>query len=280
MKRTRFTLAFASMLSVIALMLGGCATPKNIAYFQDLNETIKVVENSDNQIKIEPGDKLTIVVHSKDPSLAALFNLPVVSSRTGTQDPFTSGTGTTNRNYSNSEGMSAYTVSDKGTIEFPVLGTLHVQGMTRSELIGFIKGELLAKNLIKDPTVVVEFNNTGVSIMGEVKSPGRYDMNKDRINILEALALAGDLTIHGQRQNVKVVRTVNGERKTYVLDLTKQKQLAESPAFYLKQNDIIYVEPDGMQKRNTTVNGNTALQASFWVSVASLLTSVAVLIFK
>lgn len=281
MKRSFFSLSLLTLLTVMAFLLEGCATPKNIAYFQDFNESITIAQNEAQAIRLEPGDKLSIVVHSKDPSLATLFNLPIVAARTGSGSASVNGTGTRVINNSTNEGMSNYTLDAAGNIEFPVLGTLHLAGMTRSEVVGFIKGELLAKNLIKDPTIVVEFLNTGFSVMGEVKSPGRYDMNRDHINILEALTLAGDLTIQGQRQNVKVVRqTEDGQMKVYVLDLTKGKDLAASPAFYLKQNDVIYVEPNGMQKRNTTVNGNTALQASFWVSVASLLTSVAVLIFK
>ena len=152
--------------------------------------------------------------------------------------------------------------------------------MTRSEVAGFIKGELMGRDLVKDPTVTVEFLNTGVSVMGEVLAPGRYDMNRDNITILEALSLAGDLTIQGKRDNVMVIREEDGQLKTYRVDLTNGQQLMSSPAFYLKQDDIVYVEPNGVRKRQTTVNGNTALSASFWVSVASLLTSVAVLIFK
>ena len=151
--------------------------------------------------------------------------------------------------------------------------------MTRSEVAGFIKGELMGRDLVKDPTVTVEFLNTGVSVMGEVLAPGRYDMNRDNITILEALSLAGDLTIQGKRDNVMVIREEDGQLKTYRVDLTNGQQLMSSPAFYLKQDDIVYVEPNGVRKRQTTVNGNTALSASFWVSVASLLTSVAVLIF-
>ncbi|MDE7381495.1 MAG: polysaccharide biosynthesis/export family protein [Muribaculaceae bacterium] len=273
---------FASLILLVSMMLGGCTTPKNIAYMQDLDKTtIELVTSQQNAIRLEPGDKISIVVHSKDPSLAALFNLPVISNHATTSDPFVNGSGTASRSYNSSDGTSSYTISPEGTIDFPVLGILKVAGMTRSELTGFIKGELLAKNLIKDPTVVVEFLSTGVSILGEVKSPGRYDMNRDHINILEAITLAGDLTIQGQRQNVKVIRTEpDGKVNSYIVDLTNAQQLMSSPAFYLKQNDIIYVEPNGVQKRTTTVNGNTALSAGFWVSVASLLTSIAVLIFK
>lgn len=264
-----------------ALMLGGCSTPKNVAYFQDLDETVVTEVTERTAIRVQPEDKLSIVVTSKDPSLAAMFNLPIISNRAG-QSTSVSGTGSTLRTYAGNynDGIANYTVSPQGTIEFPVLGTLKIEGMTRNEVAAFIKGELMGRDLIKDPTVVVEFLNVGISIMGEVGHPGRYDLNRDNISLLEALSLAGDLTIQGKRENVLVIREEDGKMQTYRVDLTNAKNMLKSPGYYLKQNDIIYVEPNGVRKRQTTVNGNTALSASFWVSVASLLTSIAVLIFK
>lgn len=261
----------------LTLIMGAC-TPKNITYMQDLNENV-VIENAQRKaMKIQPEDKLSIIVHSKDPELAALFNLPVVANNTRNMGSM-NGQGTTSRSYATSEGLSSYTVSPQGTIDFPVLGTLHIAGMTRNELAGFIKGELIGRNLIKDPTVTVEFINSGVSILGEVRSPGRYDMNRDNITILEAIALAGDLTIQGKRNNVKVVREeVDGTVHIYELDLTKGNKMMNSPGYYLKQNDVVYVEPTSLRKRETTVNGNSALSTSFWISAASLLTSIAVLV--
>ena len=267
-------------LSMGAMLLTGCTTPKNVAYFQDLDETVIAEAAHRRAIRVQPEDKLSIIVNSKDPTLAALFNLPVISNRLGQNNTY-NGTGAVARNYSqNAEGISSYTVDPQGNIDFPVLGEIHVGGMTRSEVAAFIKGELVGRDLIKDPTVTVEFLNVGISVMGEVNNAGRYDMNRDNITILEALALAGDLTIQGKRENVLVIREENGEMKSYRLDLTNGGEMLKSPGYFLKQDDIVYVEPNGVRKRQTTVNGNTALSASFWVSVASLLTSVAVLIFK
>lgn len=258
------------------VILCGCS-PKNITYFQDIEETTGVSENSINkQIKVKPNDKLSIVVKSKDTELASLFNLQTFSNQnTGRQNEVTE-----TRNYSYQNNLQLYTVDPQGDIDFPVLGKLHVAGMSRSELSGFIKGELMGRGLLKDPVVIVEFYNTGISVLGEVNKPGRYDLNRDNISILEALALAGDMSIQGKRENVKVIREENGERKVYILDLTKGNELMNSPAFYLQQNDVVYVEPNEVKKRQATANGNIVLQASFWVSVASLLTSIAVLIFK
>ncbi|MDE5674047.1 MAG: polysaccharide biosynthesis/export family protein [Muribaculaceae bacterium] len=267
-----------SVVVFLAAMVASCSAPKNLAYFQDVTETIVPVSAS--EVRVAPHDKLSIIVKSKDPALSSLFNLTVASDRLGLDVP-SSGTGSTLRSFSStSEGISTYTVTPEGTIDFPVLGKLKIEGMTRSELAGFIKGELMGKELVKDPVVTVEFLNTGFSVMGEVNAAGRYDINKDQLNILEALSLAGDLTIQGQRENVAVVRTEKDGVHTYRVDLTNFVELTKSPAYYIKQGDVIYVEPNGVRKRQATVNGNNVLSASFWVSVASLLTSVAVLIFK
>lgn len=267
-----------SVVVFLAAMFASCSAPKNLAYFQDVTETIVPVSAS--EVRVAPHDKLSIIVKSKDPALSSLFNLTVASDRLGLDVP-SSGTGSTLRSFSStSEGISTYTVTPEGTIDFPVLGKLKIEGMTRSELAGFIKGELMGKELVKDPVVTVEFLNTGFSVMGEVNAAGRYDINKDQLNILEALSLAGDLTIQGQRENVAVVRTEKDGVHTYRVDLTNFVELTKSPAYYIKQGDVIYVEPNGVRKRQATVNGNNVLSASFWVSVASLLTSVAVLIFK
>ncbi len=275
MKTKKFLLGATLVVAMAALT--GCKTPKNIAYFQDAN-TVMTFENQVRQaIRIQPDDKIQIIVHSKDPQLAMLFNLPVVTSRIG-QNTGNYGTSISGNTSSNTEGLAAYTVSTNGDIDFPVLGKLHVAGMTREELAGYIKGELMGRDLIKDPTVNVEFLNTGVSVLGEVRSPGRYIINRDEITILDALALAGDLNIQGQRQNVKILRKENGQTKVYLVDLTNAKELYKSPGFYLQQDDIVYVEPNDMRKRDTTNNGNTALSAGFWLSVISMLTSVAVLV--
>ena len=273
-KRLRF-LARYSLFLVVCIAVTGCKTPQNVAYFQDVNEqVIPVSSNEAGMIKIRPLDKLSIVIKSKDPALAELFNLSVNTMRVG-QTASVQGGNSSVRSYSGGyEGMSNYTVTPSGDIDFPVLGILHVEGMTREELAAFIKGDLIGKGLVKDPVVTVEFINTGYSVMGEVNSPGRFDINKDKLTILEALSIAGDLSIQGQRDNVTVLREEKDGVHTYKLDLTNLQGLAKSPAYYIQQNDVIYVEPNEIRKRQTTTNGNNVLSTGFWVSVASLLTSV------
>lgn len=260
-------------IQVCVFLLCSCATPKNITYLQGLEDGVANANISMKDIRIKPEDKISIVVNSKDPLLADLFNLPVISHRVGTG---TSALST----MSNSQYVSYYTVAPDGCIDFPVLGEIHIAGMNRSEVAAYIKNRLVKEDLVKDPVVTVEYANTGISVLGEVLRPGRYDINRDRLNVLDALGLAGDLTIQGVRDNVLVLRDEDGKQIAYRLDLTDAESLFNSPAFYLQQNDIIYVEPNAVKKRQATVNGNNVLSASFWVSVASLLTSVAVLIFK
>lgn len=280
MKPIRILTKALCMASLI-LALSGCSTPKDVAYFQDITGTMVTGQSPQPSfIRVEPHDKLSIVVSSKDPELAKLFNLDVVTNRTGQGAPV-NGTGTQARSYSvTSEGISSYTVSSEGTIDFPVLGELKVAGMTRQELAGFIKGELMGRELVKDPVVTVEFISTGISVLGVVGKPGRYDINTDQLTLLEGLALAGDIGIQGQRDNVFVMRRNGDTTESYRIDLTDSKSLMASPAYYLKQGDVIYVEPNNQMKRQTKTNGNNVLSASFWVSVASLLTSVALIFVK
>lgn len=267
--------------AVFVILLTGCSTPKDITYFQDINSDAVYQVMAAKEIKIKPGDKLSIIVNASDPRVSNMFNLPITSRRVGDGDRGTGAKGV--RDYisnNGTDGISYYTVNPNGDIDFPELGKLHIAGMTRYETAAFIKGEIEGRELAKNPVVTVEYLNTGFSVIGDVREPGRFDINTDQLTLLQAIALAGDLTLQGKRDNVKVMRQEADGLHTYVVDLTDFSKLSQSPAFYVQQNDIIYVEPNDMRKRSATVNGNTALSASFWVSVASLLTTVAVLIFK
>lgn len=263
-------------LALIAVMFAtsSCVTPKKVAYMQDLETGVAEYANAKADIRLRPDDKISVVVYSKDPELAALFNLPMVTHRI-------EGSSTRRQAVSNGNSyISYYTVDPQGNIDFPQLGEIHVEGMNRSEVAATIKTLLVKDELLKDPVVTIEFVNTGITLAGEVAQPGRYEINRDHLTILEGLGMGGDLTIQGRRENVLVIREVDGKPTAYRVDLTNAEELMKSPVYYLQQNDYVYVEPNDMKKRSSTVNGNTALSASFWVSVASLLTSVAVLIFK
>lgn len=270
------------LFSILACLISSCSTPKNIAYFQDLKnaEILEIAASSAGAIKVEPYDKLSIIVTAQNPALAEIFNLPVYTNNHVNQAGTINAASYRGYNVSYNNGITGYTVSPKGTIDFPVLGEIKVQGMTRNELAAFIKGEIVGKGLIKDPIVTVEFLNIGISVLGEVNRPGRYDLNVDKLTLVEAISLAGDLGIQGKRENITVIRRVGDDVQTYSVDITNAKELLKSPVYFLKQGDVIYVEPNNMRKRQTTNNGNNVMNAGFWLSVASLITTAAVLLKK
>lgn len=170
-----------------------------------------------------------------------------------------------------------YVVDNEGYIDFPVLGKIKAAGLSRWELQTEIANQLNDKQMLKDGLVTVEFMNFKVSILGEVNKPGTYTINSDKVNVLEAIAMAGDLTIFGERNKVFVLREENGERKSYQLDL-RSADIFSSPAYYLKQNDVIYVQPNSVRAGQSTINQNSMKSVSLWISLSSLLTSIGVLL--
>lgn len=240
------------MLFALVLM-ASCSTQKKVVYFQDLKNGGTVEAAMPQEIKIKPGDKLTVHVNSKDEELVAPFNL--------------------RRSQANmtSQADLAYTVDKDGNIEFPYLGSIMVQGMTRDEVAKYIKQELLDRKMVQDPTVIVDFNNLQISVLGEVNSPGKYEIEKDKYTIIDAISSAGDLKITGKRDCIMVLREENGIQKSYTVDLNNAAQLYSSPVYYLQQNDIVYVEPNKKAAGQATINDNTLRSTSFWFSTVSLL---------
>jgi len=252
---------------VVVAMLALCSCSyKNIPYFQDSDGGGQVSIPVEQKIVIKPEDKLTILVYSKDLKLCNLLNLPFTTRTIGMETP-------TNNTYS--QGVSAYTVDSKGEIDFPVLGKVKIVGLTREEVAEKIKALLIDSNVVKDPVVTIECVNLAVNVFGEVNKPGKIYINKDSYTILDAISAAGDLTIFGLRENVKVLRVEDGISKTYEVNLASTEQLITSPVYYLQQNDAIYVEPNKMRARQSTVNGNNVLSTSFWISIANLLMTFA-----
>lgn len=264
-------LHFFLSVTIAVLLLSSCATTKKISYFQDalLEENAQQV-TTPHDITIRPEDKISILVNSRDPLLSELFNLPIISRQVGIASP----------SYDNSNGLSGYTVDPQGEIDFPVLGKITVAGKTRAEIAEYIKQELITKDLLKDPVITVEYMNLRISVLGEVNEPGRYDIARDRITLLDALGMAGDLTIYGKRDNILVLREVDGQRQVHKVDIRSAKEMYSSPGYYLQQNDVVYVEPNPTRARQSTVNGNNVPSASFWLSVASLLATITVIFVK
>lgn len=257
-------------LLTVILLLNSCSTPK-VAYFQDVLPGTSSQVSQALDIRVRPEDQLSIIVNCKDPQLANLFNLSYTPQRIG---QFNSTDG------NQAQGISGYLVNKDGNIDFPVVGTIHVAGLSREEIAVHIKNELISKDLVKDPVVTVNFQNMTYSVMGEVTRPGRFNIDKDHITLLEALSAAGDLTIYGNRSKVLVQREEGDKRIFHQVNLNSAKDLHASPVYYLQQNDVVYVEPNNMKARQATVNGNNVRSASFWMSLTSLLTTISVLIFK
>ncbi len=259
---------------LVVLGLFSCSTTKDIAYFQDLRSGQNEVANLANlQVRLQANDKISIFVNSKDPLLADLFNLPVLSRQIGMTNE--QGVST---HYQ--KGMSGYLIASDGCINFPVLGKVKASGKTRTELAEYIKEALISKNLVKDPVVTVDFMNLGFGVLGEVRNPGRYLIEREQVTILDALSMAGDLTIYGNRTSVMVLRKIDNKEYVYHLNLCSGNDIYNSPAYYLQQNDIVYVKPNKFRSREATVNGNSWYSTSFWLSVGSLLTTIAILIYK
>ena len=261
MKGNRFLTFFA--LSVLALAMASCRSAREVVYMQDsYTEDIQKITNFQD-IKIKPGDMLSIFVSHKEPTLSALFN-PQGSSPSGASSSL-------------GQRLSGYTVDLEGNIDFPIVGRIKVAGLTRSELSTMIRNKLDEDGLLKDAVVTVAYQNFNISVLGEVNNPGKFTVESDRVSLLDALAMAGDLTIYGRRDSVMVIRETEGERRVMFNNLLS-KDVLNSPSFYLQQNDVVYVKPNRIKAQQSGINQNN--NVGVWLSAASLLTTVLMLIFK
>lgn len=261
------------VLSLSVLLLGSCKSYEKVPYFQDLRDETRVPGLTINNelLRLQPGDKLNIAVSSATtPELAAQYNLPIQAVRVGAVS-VTSGS---------SQSSMPFYVDSKGNIDFPLIGKIRVAGMTREEVEATIKKILVNDDRVKlaDAVVTVEVLNQYVSVIGEVARPGRVTIDKDRITILEALSQCGDLTIFGERQNVLVLRTENGVQKAYRVDLSNAQSVYRSPVYQLQQNDVVYVQPNITKQRQSTPWSNSWQNPSIYLSMTSVMVSVAVLI--
>ena len=202
-----------------------------------------------------PKDLLTISVSCSEPEAALPFNLVVPASQTGINST----------NLVSQPTLQNYLVNNQGEIVFPVLGTLKVGGMTTQET-----SELIVGNLKERPIVTVRLVNYKISVIGEVSRPGVYTVNNEQVNVFEAVAMAGDLTIYGKRDNVHIIRTVDGKQKLITINLNDEN-IIYSPDFYLRQNDILYVEPNKAKKQSANIGSSTNLL----ISITSILISLA-----
>lgn len=238
------------------LLLSSCRTP-NVSYLQNLQDGQLLSTYTCPPITLQKGDKITIFVKSISPELSALFNL--TSSTSGGSE---------------SQNQRAYTIDSNGNIDVPQIGTMHVEGCTREEVAQKVKEAIEGSNLAKNVTVIVEYRNIYYTVSGEVGRPGRYEFNRDHLNLLEAIVNAGDINISGKRDNILVLRQEGDAQRVYRVNITSSDSIVNSPAFQTRPGDYIYVEPTKKRQRETTVNGNTMLTPGFWISVVSFITSL------
>ena len=257
---------------MVAFTLASCQSYKRVPYLQSYESLTdkgykEIVINEVNQqdtlydARIQPKDLLSITVNTTDPQAAAPFNLTV-------QTPLNAAL--TNINTTTQPTLQQYLVNNSGEIDFPVIGTLRVGGLTKNEAESLIR-ERLRPYLKEAPIVTVRMANYKISVLGEVARPGSFTIGNEKVNVLEALAMAGDMTIYGVRDNVKLIREdESGKRKIINLDLNNAG-IVTSPYYYLKQNDILYVTPNETKAKNSDIGNSTTL----WVSSISILVSIA-----
>lgn len=256
------------LFSILLALFSSCKAYKKVPYLKDLeNDTILSTID-----KMEPTlaykDQFTIVVNTPTPEASEAFNL-TTTPRMMTGKALTG----------NAQMMQAYEVNQDGDITFPVLGKIHVAGMTREELQDTLKNMLYPKYITEEPIIVIQRTNFAVSVLGEVKSPGRFMVTNDRVSVLEALAMAGDMTLYGKRDNVLVVREDDMGNKTTARLNLQDKDVFQSPFFYLKQNDLVYVTPNKSRGNTSAITSSVTIVFSV-VSMLVTLTNLTINLSK
>ena len=245
----------------LLIAMAGCSGSKKVAYFQNIDSISLAPSRGLYDAKIMPKDMLSITVSTTDPEAYRPFNLSALN--------------TVNASGSSTGSLQTYLVDNDGNINFPVVGTLHVAGLTKNECQNTIRDKILpymAKT--ENPIVTVRMSSYRVTVDGEVNSPGVIPVTTEKMSVIEALAQAGDLTIYGKRDNVLLIREdETGQKSAHRLNLN-DANLLNSPYYYLQQNDILYVEPNGVRAKNSSIGSSTTL----WFSFVGIVTSVASLL--
>lgn len=259
------------MYGVLALTLVSCMAPSDVVYVQDLTPSEPKFIPPVQLIKVKPEDKLYINVHCRDENIASLFNVRGHSYYGG-------GYGGSNGGGSGSD-LHTYTVNESGDITFPVVGKIHVEGLTRQEVADHVASVLIKENLIRDPYVSCSFATAYYYCMGEIAHHGQVRIPKDAFTIIEAIAQAGDLNIQGVRTEVQVIREEDGLLRTYEIDMTNAESIITSPVYYVQPGDVIYVKPSKKRQFETTALGISVRTPSFWMGLTSSVISLGLTIY-
>jgi polysaccharide export outer membrane protein len=258
---------------ISALFLNSCSSVKNVAYFQKVetgaNPSIQQTKSSDTfDARIKPKDMLSITVVTSEPLASRNYNLIM---------PQILDASSTNNNLTVQPALQTYLVDNDGTIDFPVFGKLTVKGLTRKELESMLQAKLASSFSNERPIVTIRITNFTVNVLGEVQRPGKFNSTNERMTIYEGLALAGDLTIYGMRENVKVLReNADGTKSFITINLTDENSI-HSPGYYLEQNDVVYVEPNKTKARTSRIGSAETLgisALSIVISMASLVINI------
>ena len=255
---------FSVFACALVLILAGCGSSKNVPYFTNIDSISLAASKGLYEARIMPKDRLTITVNTTDPKASALFNL-TVSNTVGTSGQLSTGVGS----------LQGYLVDNSGFINFPIIGRLHVAGLTTSECQDLIHDKVkyyLAKG--ENPIVTVTLASYRITVLGEVSKPGVVPVSTEKMSVVEALAQSGDLTIYGRRDNILLIREdASGEKHSYRLNLN-DANIINSPYYYLQQNDIVYVQPNKVKAGNSAIGSSTTI----WFSFIGIVTSIASLL--
>jgi polysaccharide export outer membrane protein len=243
---------------VVAAMLASCNASKRIVYNFNKDEVVKAIVG-DGQIRIKPHDRLQILVSSQNSELAAPFN-SASSYNALSQNPL----GVSS--VSGQQSVQILTVDPEGMLEMPIIGKINCLGKTRQELSAEIAKRIIDGGYVNDAKVNIQFADMKIYVLGEVERPGQFDITRDKITVLEALAMAGDMTIYGNRANVAVIRSNGKEYEIHEMNFLEGGQMG-SPAFYLQQGDVVYVQPNKYKAATAEINQNR----TFWLSIVSTL---------
>lgn len=259
---------FAINICVVMIIAAftSCSSSQKVVYFQDFESGSTQNVISQKPITVQSGDQLSIMVYGDNAELASAFNLTMAS-------------GSNNMGNSGNYSTRAYTIDSNGNIKMPVLGSINVAGQTREQISKSIENELTTRNLLRNPVVNVAFYNMYVSVLGEVGGSKKVEIEKDLLTLPEVLSQCGDLTINGKRENVKVIRDVNGKKMAYTVDLRSAESMYQSPAYYLQPNDLVYIEPNSQKTSQSISNGSAMRTPAFWISLITFATSM-VFLFK
>ena len=243
----QYFILFSSLI-ILGLCITSCGSKKDVVYFQDASDYETIVTDNTHTNTFKVDDVIGVNVSTLDPIASIPFNL-----------------------FSTASGEGSFIVDENGEIDFPVLGTIKILGLTPEETKGLLKEKL--QPYLKDPIINLRLRNFSVTVLGQVNRPGTYQVNGEQITILEAIGLAGDIDIKGKRKNVLVIRDFNGTKVYTRIDLTS-KGVLNSPIYYLTQNDVVYVEPNKSAITQSSLDSRTSTA----ISIASLVITSTILL--